>query len=185
MAGSFFGDGLILDDTRPLAWLPGALAVGTELANLNADNMQLLIAEASIEETRATEALKEESPALLHELQRLEFKLNILLRLAAELTMRQNALPKMYRIRLSASGLEWTLDGPPAGTTGLLQLYINASVPQPLLIPCSVDHEEVRGGERVSQLRFVGVSEPVTEALEKVIFRHHRRLIASSRHLPD
>ena len=185
MAESFFGDGLILDDTRPLAWLPGALPQGSELANINADNMQLLIAEASIEATRATEALKEESPTLLYELQRLEFKLNILLRLAAELTMRQNALPKVYHIRLSAGGLEWPIDGPPAGTTGLLQLYINPAVPQPLLMPSSVVHEETRDGERISQLRFAGVSEPVTDALEKVIFRHHRRLIASTRHLPN
>jgi hypothetical protein len=181
VADYFFGDVLILEDTRPLAWLPGPLAQGAELANLNADNLQLLTAESSIEETRSTEALKEESPALLYELQRLEFKLNILLRLTAELTMRHNALPKIYRIRLSALGLEWPGDGPPKGTTGLLQLYINPAVPQPLLVPCTVEREVQRGAERISQLRFAGVSEPVTDALEKLIFRHHRRLIASSR----
>jgi hypothetical protein len=177
-----FGDGLILDDARPLAWLPGPLAQGVELANLNADNLQLLSADASIEETRATEALKEESPALMYELQRLEAKLNILLRLTAELTMRHNAMPKIYRIRLGASGLEWPIDGPPAGTTGLLQLYINPAVPQPLLVPCSVEREVQRDAQRISLLRFVGLSEPVTDALEKLIFRHHRRMIASSRH---
>jgi hypothetical protein len=180
---AFLGDGLVLDDARPLAWLPGPLALGAELANLNADNLQLLMSEASIEETRATEAIKEESPALLHELQRLEYKLNILLRLTAELTMRQNAMPKMYHMRLSANGLEWDQEGPTAGTTGLLQLYLNPAVPQPLLLPCKVEYEIRRDPVRVSQLRFVGLSEPVTEALEKVIFRHHRRRIASARHI--
>ncbi|MFI4891687.1 MAG: PilZ domain-containing protein [Steroidobacterales bacterium] len=184
MADSFLGDGLILDEMRPLAWLPGPLAQGGELANLNADNLQLLIAEASIEETRATEALKEESPAVLHELQRLEYKLNILLRLTAELTMRQNAMPKIYRMRLSAQGLEWSLGGPTAGASGLLQLYINASMPQPLLLPCIVEHEVHRDSQRVSQLRFAGLSEPMIDALDKLIFRHHRRLIASSRQSP-
>ncbi len=182
MADAFFGDGLILDELRPLAWLPGPVPLGSELASLNADNLQLLIAEGSIEETRSTEALKEESPALLHELQRLEYKLNILLRLTAELTMRQNAMPKVYRIRLSANALEWYLAGPTAGATGVLQLYINSSVPQPLLLPCTVAGEVVRDAQRISQLRFAGISEPVADAMEKLIFRHHRRLIASSRH---
>jgi hypothetical protein len=180
----FFGDCLILEDTRPLAWLPGPLAQGAELAHLNADNLQLLISESSIEETRSLDALTEESPALLHELQRLEYKLNILLRLTAELTMRHNAMPKPYHMRLSASGLEWSLDGPVTGSTGLLQLYINPSMPQPILLPCKVESEVHRNSQRISQLRFVGVSEPVTDALDKLIFRHHRRLIASSRQLP-
>ena len=57
-----------------------------ELARLNADNHQLLGAESTLEEVRVSEALsKEESSALVHELQRLEYKLNVLLRLTADL----------------------------------------------------------------------------------------------------
>jgi len=178
---SFFGDGLILEDSRPLAWIPGPLAQGSELAHLNADNYQLLTAEASVEETRTHEALKDESPALLHELQRIEYKLNILLRLTAELSMRNNSMPHLRRIWLSARGIEWSGDGPAVGGTGLLQLYINPALPQPLLLPCVVAGQRVADSQRIAQLRFVGVSEPVVEALDKLIFRHHRRLIAGSR----
>ena len=46
-----------------------------------------------MDEVRISEALKDESPALLHELQRLEYKLNILLRLTAEIAVRSAALP--------------------------------------------------------------------------------------------
>ena len=60
----------------------------------NADNHQLLGAESSLDEVRVHEALKDESPALLHELQRLEYKLNILLRLTAELALRSSGLPR-------------------------------------------------------------------------------------------
>ena len=183
MPDSFFGDGLILEDARPLAFSAGPAAEGNELAHLNADNLQLLIAEASIEEARANEALKEESPALLHELQRLEYKLNILLRLTAELTMRHSEMPRVERFRLSAHGLEWLGGGPARGATGLVRLYINPSVPQPLLLPCAVVGDVQRDALSVAQLRFVGISEPVADALEKLIFRHHRRLRASSRHL--
>lgn len=185
MAGTFFGDGLVLDETRPLAFEPGPLADAGQLAHLNADNLQLLVAEASIEEARANEALKEESPALLHELQRLEYKLNILLRMMAEMSMRQNAMPAPQRIRLSAGGIEWYAGGPRAGATGQVKLYINPAVPQPLVLSCEVVAELQRDAQRVSQLRFVGVGEPVADALEKLIFRHHRRLIASSRQLSN
>ncbi len=93
MPESFLGDGLIFEDWLPLAWTAGPLAQGPTLARLNADNHQLLGAESSLDEVRVSEALKEESPALLHELQRLEYKLNILLRLTAELAARSNPLP--------------------------------------------------------------------------------------------
>ena len=72
------------------------------LARLNADNHQLLGAESSLDEVRVQKALKDESPALLHELQRLEYKVKyFLLRLTAELAMRASGLPPAARVRMS------------------------------------------------------------------------------------
>ena len=93
MPESFLGDGLIFEESLPVAWTPGRLPEGLLLARLNADNQQLLGAESSLDEVRVHEALKDESPALLHELQRLEYKLNILLRLTADLAVRSSGLP--------------------------------------------------------------------------------------------
>ena len=45
--------------------------------------------------------------ALMHELQRLDYKLNVLLRLTAELAMRQSCLPRACPVRFSARGFEW------------------------------------------------------------------------------
>ena len=183
MPDKFLGDGLVLEDQRHVGFIPGPLAEGTELARLNADNLQLLIAEASIEEARANEALKEESPALLHELQRLEYKLNILLRLTAELALREQAMPPLQRLRLAAHGMELFGDEPAVGSGGCIRLYINPSVPQPLVLPSVVVGESMDGGQRVAQLQFAGISAPVADALEKLIFRQHRRLIAGTRQL--
>ena len=94
MPESFLGDGLIFEEALPVVWTPGALAEGLALARLNADNHQLLGAESSLDEIRVHEALKDESPALVHELQRLEYKVNILLRLTAELALRNSGLPR-------------------------------------------------------------------------------------------
>ena len=107
MPESFLGDGLIFEDSLPVGWTPGPLPEGVLLARLNADNHQLLGAESSLDEVRVHEALKDESPALLHELQRLEYKVNILLRLTAELALRSSGLPPAERVRMSSRAFEW------------------------------------------------------------------------------
>jgi hypothetical protein len=182
MPESFLGDGLIFRESLPLAFVSGPLVSGPDLAHLNTDNHQLLGAEASLDDVRVHESLKDESPALLHELQRLEFKLNMVLRLVAELTVRSHGLPPIQKINLSSHGLEWFgADAPAVGATGLLQLYINPALPQPLKIPSAVASERTQDDLRVAQLHFVGMSEAVGELLAKLIFRHHRRLVAGAR----
>ncbi len=117
------------------------------LARLNADNHQLLGAESSLDEVRVHEALKDESPALLHELQRLEYKVNILLRLTAELALRSSGLPPPERVRMSSRALEWFGEhAAPTEATGLLSIYINPALPQPLKIPSVVAGEAAIDG---------------------------------------
>ena len=182
MPEAFLGDGLIYEELLPVAWTPGPLAEGLPLARLNADNHQLLGAESSLDEVRVHEALKDESPALLHELQRLEYKVNILLRLTAELAMRSSGLPPADRVRLTSRALEWFgVQTPAIGATGLLAVYINPALPQPLKIPCVVAGQRSLDQARVAQMRFMGLSDAVVEMLDKLIFRHHRRLVAGAR----
>ncbi len=182
MPESFLGDGLIFEELLPLAWSPGPLLEGIALARMNADNHQLLGAEASLDDVRVHDALKDESPALVHELQRLEYKLNILLRLTAELAVRSSALPPPQRARMSSRGFEWFGEhAPPVGASGVVSAYINRALPQPLKIPCTVVGERRVDGVRVAQLKFHGLSDAVVDLLEKLIFRHHRRLVAGSR----
>jgi hypothetical protein len=182
MPEAFLGDGLIYEDAMPLVWTAGPLADGPVLTRLNADNHQLLGAEASLDEVRVQDALKDESPALVQELQRLEYKVNILLRLTAELALRSSGLPAAQRVRMTSRALEWFSDSVPArGSTGLLAVYINAALPQPVRIPCEVAGERMQDTLRVAQLRFRGLSDAVVEQLDKLIFRHHRRLVAGAR----
>jgi hypothetical protein len=190
MPESFLGDGLIFEESLPVSWTPGPLADGLMLTRLNADNHQLLGAESSLDEVRVHEALKDESPALLHELQRLEYKVNILLRLTAELALRSSGLPAAERVRLSSRALEWFgernapdggSNGGPDGATGMLSIYINPALPQPLKIPSVIVGQRIIDGTRATQLRFMGLSDAVVDMLEKLIFRHHRRLVAGAR----
>jgi hypothetical protein len=180
------GEGLVFEGVLPLDWQDAPLPDGAELARWNADGALLLAAEASLEEARSHEALKEESPALAHELQRLEFKLDILLRLAAELATHHSPLPTPQSVRLSSQGLEWTgADASHVGTTGIASVYVNRALPQPLRLPCRVVDERRVGERRIVRLRFVGLSDGVVEALDRLIFRHHRRLVAGARHASE
>jgi len=182
MSEPFLGDGLIFEESLPVGWTPGPLAEGLALARLNTDNHQLLGAESSLDEVRVHEALKDESPALLHELQRLEYKVNILLRLTAELALRSSGLPAAERVRMSSHAVEWFGEhARAAGDTGLLSIYINPALPQALRIPCVVAGQRIIEDSRATQLRFVGLSDAVVDMLEKLIFRHHRRLVAGAR----
>jgi hypothetical protein len=179
---AFFGDCLIFEESLPVDWAAGPLAAGLELARLNADNHQLLCAESSLDEVRVHEALKDESPALVHELQRLECKLNILLRLTAELARRSSGLPAVQRLRVTSRALEWFgATTPDVGSTGLLAVYINPALPQPLRIPCVVVGERTQDDSRAAQIHYRGLSEAVIEQFDKLIFRHHRRLVAGAR----
>jgi hypothetical protein len=179
---AFFGDGLIFEEALPAEWTECPLAEGLALSRLNVDNHLMLGAESSLDEVRVHEALKDESPALVHELQRLDYKINILLRLTVALTLRNSALPPARRLRLTSRSLEWLGEGAPAvGSTGLLDLYINPALPQPLKLPCTVVGERFEADVRTAQLRYSGLSEAVVEQLERLIFRHHRRLVAGSR----
>jgi hypothetical protein len=173
----------VFEDSLPLDWVPCPLPQGAELARLNADDQQLLGAVASLEQARVHEPLKHESPALMQELQRLEFKLDILLRLTAEIAMRHAALPPARRLRLAARGLEWLDFGPGAASaTGLLLLYVNPAIPQPLKLPCRVAGERLVAGKTATQFEYHGIGETVAELIDKFIFRHHRRSIAGAKH---
>jgi Atypical PilZ domain, cyclic di-GMP receptor len=182
MPESFLGDGLIFEEALPVVWTAGPLAEGLALARLNADNHQLLAAEASLDEVRVHEALKDESPALVQELQRLEYKVNILLRLTAELALRNNGLPPPQRIRLTSRALEWFGEQKlTVGSTGLLAVYINSALPQPVKIPCAVVGERTEEDGHAVQMRYSSMSDAVVEQIDKLIFRHHRRLVAGAR----
>jgi hypothetical protein len=182
MPEPFLGDGLIFEESLPVGWTRGPLAEGLLLARLNTDNHQLLGAESSLDEVRVHEALKDESPALLHELQRLEYKVNILLRLTAELALRSSGLPAAERVRMSSHAVEWFGEHAlSTGDTGLLSIYINPALPQALRIPCVVAGQRIIEDSRATELRFMGLSDAVVDMLEKLIFRHHRRLVAGAR----
>lgn len=114
---------------------------------------------------------------------RLEAKVNLLLELVSKLDQRINLIPEAEEVRLTSGGIEWkSNDSPPTvGSTVWINLYIDNRIPEAMKIPAMVltVHEELHGFTAGAKYELLG--EVVQELMEKMIFRHHRRMIAQSR----
>lgn len=187
---ALFGDALTCDELRPAAFLAGAAhAQAARQAGLRAE--ALLHALAVVEDSGRSE--EPEHPAD-HALQRLEAKLDLLTALVASQCRGEDADP-LLPLRWSACGASLTT--PTAvvrGSAGQLRLQPADWLPTALLLPCSVlACEPVPATESTAQaghddarpsrlwLRFDPLSPSLTGALERHLFRVHRRAIAESR----
>jgi hypothetical protein len=177
-----FDNALAVSGAFAIRWHAGARLDATAAVVAESENLQLLVAEASMEESPGSEALKDESPHLALELHRIELKLNVLLKIAGELLAREHRLPPPRLGRLSATGLDCAADEAfKVGDRGTLDLFINRSLPYSLRLNAAIDAERVHEGIRMVHFRFDEVSESFSDHMAKLIFRKHRRLIAIAR----
>ena len=177
-------EGLGYADALPLGFERlQKLPEGAALAGLNEETQQVLVADASLDEQRPyTEKKSDEEHELAEDLQRVEFKVNVLIQLVARLLMRDGDLPAVRSVRLHANGLEWLLAGEDVlPGVGIVALHVSRHFPQPLRLPGRIvgTHSDAEG----TWLRFgfEGLTPSVTELLERLVFRHHRRLVAGTR----
>ena len=175
---TLFGDALSCDEMRPVAFLPGELG-DAALASLNARGEALLQALSVVEDGVRSE--EPEQPAD-HALHRIEAKLDLLTTLVASLCASQDDDP-MRPLRWSARGASLLIDRPlPVGTGGRLRVRPADWLPSPLVLPatvlaCDVDAD----GATRAWLRFGPLSPALEAALERHLFRVHRRAVAESR----
>jgi hypothetical protein len=180
-------DGLGYADRLPLGFeRVDKLPEGAALAGINQETQQVLVADASLDEQRPhAEKKVDEEHELAEDLQRVEFKVNVLIQLVARLLNRDSDLPPVRSLRLHAHGLEWLLENEDVlPGVGIVSLHVSRHFPQPLLLPGRIagKHSDAEG----TWLRFVfeGLTPSVIELLERLVFRHHRRLVAGTRSAP-
>lgn len=175
---TLFGDMLSCEEVRPAAFLA---AIPDNLApqSLNARGEALLRALAVIEDGVRNE--EPEQPGD-HALQRMEAKIDLLTLLVAGLSPGADADP-LQSLQWSARGARLGVERPlPAGTAGLFRIRLADWLPSPLLLPATVIACQTdAAGASNAWLRFDPLSPALQAALERHLFRIHRRAIAESR----
>lgn len=172
--------GLRYEDTLPLRWQQlEALPAGQTLLQLSRDNERLLQLLPGLE--TAPEPVHDEEAPPRH-MQLLELRLQLLTELLAELLAQTRPLPPPHALTLSTEVIDWLDDAPPpSGAVLMIELYLHRFLPRPLRLPAVVESlQPATGGQRVSA-RLQPLGEVVTDELDKLAFRQHRRRVASLR----
>jgi hypothetical protein len=170
-----FADTLTCDELRPATFLPRARPADPVLA---ASGEALLRALAVVEDGPRPE----EPESGDHALPRIEAKLDLLTALVASLCRHEDVDPPRA-LRWSARGACLVLeDPPPPGSSGLFRVRPADWLPSALVLPATGIAREAAGagGVRV-WLRFDPIPPALEAALERHLFRIHRRAVAESR----
>ncbi len=169
---ALFGDALGCDETLPAVFAAGACSTAS-------DGAGLLRALALIEET--SEVQRDEVDPGAAELARVEAKLDLVLALLASVVSAQQPALAPVAMRWSRHGARLLAAAPPAGDVGRLRVALDPRLPQPLELPARViAHAEEGGGVRL-WLRFESLDPALEAALERHVFRRHRRAVAEAR----
>jgi len=172
-------DKLAYEDWLPVRWSPQADTVSEVSAaqHLVERNLRVLQACDALEEHGQTEKSDDESPHSA-DIMRLDFKLNLLLDLAAQLLAQSQPRVRPTKVRFNAMGATFQTAEPlTPGTHGILEITLRELVVQPLCLPSEV----VAGESNEARVRFLWLGETVADHIEKLVFRRHRRKIAGAR----
>ncbi len=114
-------------------------------------------------------------------LERLEAKLDLTLDLLTKLMARDTPKPPSCPVTVSAAAIEWTSVAAQACGTGVITLFIDPRLPQPLQLPALVAHSTLTDDGHKTMAEFLHLDEETREWLERAVFRRHRRHIQAVR----
>ncbi|WEN14614.1 PilZ domain-containing protein [Rhodanobacter sp. AS-Z3] len=160
----------------PLVWpVPEAQAVALVERNGNT-----LAAIAALEERRV-EPADDDNP-LLQEIRRMDAKLTALVDVVNRLLTPTDKLPVQRLIRFNARGAVIPSEMVPASAEALLlSLRFDNCPSLPLELPAKAERQVDDGRTFVC---FLMPNDALGDAIERLVFRHHRRKVAGARQLP-
>ena len=175
-------EGLWYEDRLPIRW-EEAGAAPTAAQGLGAGNAgeQFLRHLGVLDEHRPD---GDEDGHLSQEIQRLEFKVDLLLEMVGRLVGREAVMPAAAAVRLGADRMQWTTtpgEAPGKGRFLRVELFLYPTLPMPLELFGAIESVIARPDGSHVTLRYAGMGEGLRNALEKLIFRQHRRLVAQAR----
>lgn len=171
-----FSERVCVDDRLRVSLLPRD-GDGSSLAQLGERNLSTLASIAAIEERRA-DGSDDDSP-VLQELARLDAKLNALVDIVNRLLVPVSALPDRIPVRFNAIGaLVPAALLPAAGDALCMRIHLDACPSLPLELPARVQR---RLDDGLAFLALEPLGDAAGDAIERFVFRHHRRKVAEAR----
>lgn len=170
---------LAFQDVLPVLWRPLNGPVDREVAaGFDDRNIRLLQAWDAMEEHVPIE--KAEDSPYAAEILRLDLKINMLLDLVGQILAANRPRPTPSPVRFNALGAVWRAAGPlpEAGAQGIAEIYLRDCLAEPLRLVGRVTNVTPDGHIKV---KFLPVGEGVSDLIEKLAFRRHRRAIAGAR----
>ena len=170
---------LAYEDLLPAVWKPLPDEVDRVfVASCNERNQKLLLAAAALEEHGQPEKQDEHAPHHA-DIVRLDMKINLLLELVGQLYAANQTRPAPIAVRFNARGAAWkqTEPLPTIGTNGVLEIYLSECVVEPLRLIGRVAN--VADGK--VRAKFINPGDAVSNLIEKLAFRRHRRQVAGVR----
>ncbi|MFM1887018.1 MAG: hypothetical protein RL026_2175 [Pseudomonadota bacterium] len=173
-------DELAYEDALPVAWSPLERPPDAAAsAALTERNLKALHAFTALEELGAADK-HEDKAGCAGDIIRLEMKINIALELLGQLLVASKPRPTLTAVRFNALGMVWrsSVPHPVPNTHGLVEIYLKDSIAQPLGFIAYIRSVSADG---VVKARFAPPGEPVSDLIEKLAFRRHRRQVAGAR----
>ena len=179
------GTALVYEDSLPLSCMPADEAFVSDsvyIASISAKNEELLHNILMLERHHGDGA-DNESEHILAEINRIDFKVNLLLDLVVELFSDKLNIPAPHKLSLSASLVCFqTTASPLAGSFVCLELFLNRRFPRPVTLYGHVANVTRIDGDGYEVCVDVAHhSRVVKDLLDKFIFLKHRRQIANLR----
>lgn len=177
-----FADQVSYDDRLPFDLDPIESNLSqSQRERLAARNVSVLRAVGVLEEHRSE---PEERSGMEGDVARLDLKLNLVIELLGVAINMQRPLPQDHEIRISIKGIRWHCEQPvaQAGDTVMISLFLHACSAQAVQWQASIlATEAADDGGYNCWAEFEALPDAMTQYLERLIFRHHRRQIAEER----
>lgn len=176
-----FGEHLGVIELRPAAFIACELSQAARHSAMSqADAMLRTLAQ--VDEVRHDDS--DELAGGDPHLRRIEAKVDLLTSLLAGMVRASGECDLEREIRWSAVGVVLTCaEQWPLGTAGVFRVQPSDRLPQPISLPAQVLGDGTSDGKHVLYLHFDNLGGILCEALERHLFRVHRRAVADMRRL--
>ncbi len=174
--------GLTYINVLPVEWQPISSGQDDTHDHYLQSNDSLLNAINDLEDYHVIENVDEHS-LVMQEVARLDRKLNLMLDMLGSLLSQQQKIPDAVPVTLETEQVQWETAKPPERESQIeVRIYLSREYPLPLVLSGYVTNVTLdSAGCSVVTVQLDTLPNLIEDNLNKLIFRHHRRSIATAR----